>query len=229
MKYDFAGVHPRERGTLVHKWRNLLALSVKEMAEIIETTTRTVSAIESGAQPMSDVRWRFFVTRVETELFDTRPAELVVVTSAEQVPLDVVSRDNYAGFVPDDDGYWGVIASHCVNRQTGAPEVHRQRFLLRENPHVVNAALRWDALIEESDSSSASVMQRWLMRRILKGELNNPRLVDLKAIIRSANSELRAAGPDAPEPERIRLLGKLDRAIADLMEEVAKNTEGSGQ
>lgn len=226
MKYDFAGVHPRDRGALVHKWRILLALSVKEMAEIIETTTRTVSAVESGAQLMSDTRWRLFVTKVQAELFDRRFPELVVVTSAEQVPVDVVSRDNYAGFVPDDDGYWGVIASHCVNRQTGAPEVHRQRFLLRENPLVVKAALRWDAALEESDTSSASVMQRWLMRRILKGELNNPRLIELKATISSANSELRAAGPDAPEPERMRLLGKLDRAIADLMEEVAKNTEG---
>lgn len=226
MKYDFEGVDPRNRGALVHKWRIRLDLSVKEMAEIIQTTTRTVSAIESGAQPMSDMRWQLFVTNMPAELIDKHPDELVVVISPEQVPLDVVSRDNYAGFVPDDDGYWGVIASRCINRQTGAPEVHRQRFLLRENQHVVNAALRWDADLEALDTSSASVMQRWLMRRILKGELNNPKLTELKAKISSANAELSTAGPDAPESERLRLLGKLDRAIADLMEEVARNTGG---
>ncbi|MCV4341670.1 hypothetical protein [Pseudomonas capsici] len=71
---------------------------------------------------------------------------------------------------------------------------------------------------------TAFQIQHWLMRRILQGELSNPNLMQLKAAINDAKTELEQAG-DATEEVRTQLVRKLDVTVANLMEAVAKTTK----
>ena len=207
------------------KWRTTLGWNVGEAAKRVGVSTRTISAIESGAQVMPDSRWRLFVHEVLAVIQHDHATEMVVVISEQQAPLDVVSSDNYAGLALGDDGETALIASYSVNRLSGAPEVHRQRFLVKQNAHVIRATDRWEAARQEATPNGAAFeMQRWLMRRVLEGELANPELIQLKAAISDAKTKLDQA-EDASEEVRVQLMRKLDVAIADLLEAVAKATK----
>lgn len=228
---DIQSVAPESRGKLMLKWRTTLGWNVGEAAKRVGVSTRTISAIESGAQIMQDSRWRLFVHEVLAEITSARYPEMVVVLSKQQtpsdlqIPLDVVSSDNYAGYAISDDGKEGLIASYSVNRLTGAPEVHRQRFFVEPNLHVIRAIERWEAARQEATPDRTSFeVQRWLMRRVLKGELHNPELIQLKEAIAVAKAELDQAS-EASDAVRAELIHKLDMAIADLMEAVAKATK----
>ncbi|WP_405123524.1 hypothetical protein ACI514_08410 [Pseudomonas sp. M20] len=221
---EFEGVVPEDRGKLVLKWRTTVGWSVGETAKHVGVSTRTISSVESGAQVMSDSRWRLFVHEVLAEL-NHENEQVVVVLSEQQSPLDVVSSGNYAGYAISDDGATALIASYGINRLSGAPEVHRQRFQVKSNPHVIRAIEKWEAASQGAAQDHAAFqMQRWLMRRVLKGELNNPELTQLKAAINDAKGELEKASGE-PEEVRAQLARKLDLAIADLMEAVAQATK----
>lgn len=218
-------VNPRQRSKLILKWRTTLGWNVAETAKRTGVSTRTISAIESEAQVMPEPRWRLFVHEVLAEIDRRHASDIVVVVNEQQIPLDVVSSDNYAGYAVSDDGETALIASYSVNRLSGAPEVHRQPFLVRPNVHVLCAIERWESSrLEETPNRPAFEMQRWLMRRVLEGELRNPELTRLKIKINDLKAELDQAG-DASEEMRTQLMQKLDVAIADLMEAVAKATK----
>ncbi|OPB06461.1 helix-turn-helix domain-containing protein [Pseudomonas synxantha] len=221
---ELEGVAPEDRGRLVLKWRTTAGWSVGETAKRVGVSTRTISAVESGAQVMSDSRWRLFVHEVLAELNHSNQVQVVVVLSEQQLPLDVVSSGNYAGYAISEDGETALIASYSINRVSGAPEVHRQRFSVKSNPHVIRAIEQWEAASQgNAQGNAAFQMQRWLMRRVLQGELSNPKLTDLKAAINDAKGELEKANKE-PEDVRAKLARKLDLAIADLMEAVAQAT-----
>lgn len=222
---DIQGVTPEDRGKLMLKWRTTLGWSVGEAAKRVGVSTRTISAIESCAQVMPDARWRLFVHEVLAEIPYDHTPQIVVVLTEQQALLDVVSSENYAGYAISDDGQTALIASYSINRLSGAPEVHRQRFPVKPNSHVFRAIERWEAVRQGATSDQAAFqMQRWLMRRILQGELSNPKLTQLKAAINDAKTELEQAG-DATEEVRTQLVRKLDVAVANLMEAVAKTTK----
>ena len=223
MKLNFDLVDPRERGNLLLRWRRVFGWSVAQVAGFMDTSTRTVAAIESGAQVMSDEKWARLVGHVPGDLGLKSPAELVVVLSPDQAPLDVVSSENFEGLEIADDQYSAIIASRAVDRTTGTPYLHRQRFLVRGNEHVLRAAMRWQAAADSRDLSTAEHAHRWMMRRALQGELKNPELTGLKMAVNAASEELKRVGPDAPDEERKRLIRKLDVAIAELMQEAAKS------
>jgi len=116
--------------------------------------------------------------------------------------------------------------SHSIDRQ-GTPQLYRQRFSVTLNKHVLKAIERWENARDKEipDSHRAAYdMQRWLMRRVLKGELANPNLTKLKAAINDAKADLESASNE-PEEVRQEYAGRLDAAIAKLMEEVAKSTK----
>lgn len=217
-------VTPEDRGKLVLKWRTTIGWNIGEVAKRVGVSTRTISAIESAAQVMPEPRWRLFVHELIEEIDRDQSAEIVVVLGAQQVPIDVVSSENYAGYALADDGKTGVIASYSVSRLTGAPEMHRQRFLVQPNKHVIDAAERWEYARQDATPDRAAFeMQRWIMRRVLKGEIENPRLEPLKAAIRLAKEKLDMAS-GASDEIRAQHMRELDTAVANLMEEVAKTT-----
>lgn len=210
------------RGRFLHKWSITLRWDNSEVAKRVGVSTRMISAIKSGAQDMKDSRWRLFVHEALSEIHKMPNPEIVVVVTETQEPLDFVSSDNYAGIALSDDGKTGIIASYSTDRLSGAPEVHRQFFPVEPNKHLFAACDRWEAARREDYGNSVALqMNRWLMTSILKGELNNPELIDLKAAIREVSDELRRA-VDAPEEERQRLAKKRDVAVARLIEAVAK-------
>lgn len=221
---DLENVAPEDRGKALLKWRTTLGWSVSEVAEKIGVSTRTISAVVSGAQVMPDSRWRLFAHEVRAAILRSHAPEIVVVLSTQGTPLDVVSSENYAGYALDDDGRTGLIASYSVNRVTGAPEVHRQRFPVGSNMHVIEAIERWeDARLDAGPERAALEMHRWLMRRILKGELGKPELTPLKAAVSQAKAELEQA-VGASQEVRDQLLRKWDAATAALMEAVTKTS-----
>lgn len=221
-------IAPTERGGQLIKWRRSLGWSVTDIAKLLDVTERTIALWESNRQIMPDVRWRLLMHEVRAKIehieSDKDSRELVVIISEEQAPLDVVSSENYAGYVISDDGRTGLVASYSVNRQTHAPAVHRQRFPVGPNKEAVLAFERWEESAKaRAMNTSAFQMERWLMRRVLAGELANPNLTILKEKINLAKAKLDEAN-DACEDVRRNLLRDLDVAIANLMEAVAKTT-----
>lgn len=225
-------VAPGERGSQLIKWRRSLGWSVAETAKLLDVSERTIALWESNRQAMPDVRWRLLMHEVRAEITrvekQNNGRKLVVIISEEQAPLDVVSNENYAGYVLSDDGLTGLVASYSVNRQTHAPAVHRQRFPVKPNKHALDAFEHWEQLAKaRSMNAAAFQMERWLMRRVLAGELANPELTILKEEINIAKTRLDDAH-DATDDVRQALLRNLDVAIADLMQAVAKTTKDVG-
>jgi transcriptional regulator with XRE-family HTH domain len=225
-------IAPSDRGGQLIKWRRSLGWSVGDIAKILDVSERTIALWESSRQAMPDVRWRLLMHEVRAEIARIESGksnrELVVIISEDQAPLDVVSSENYAGYVISDDGRTGLVASYSVNRQTNAPAVHRQRFPVGPNKHAVTAFERWEESAKSrAMNTSAFQMERWLMRRVLAGELANPKLTTLKEEINIAKAKLDEAS-DASEDMRRNLLRDLDVAIANLMEAVAKITKTAG-
>lgn len=210
-----------ERGKLLLKWRTMLGWSAAHLAEIFGVTTRTISAFESGAQPIQDTRWRLLCHEVLRELGQLEDnAELVVVLNEQQTPIDVVSSESYSGCVMSDDGKTGLIASHYIDRLTGKADVHRQLFQIKFNAHVIKAARRWDEKHLNNGGAAFSV-QHWLNRQVLMNELTNPKLIKLKEAVAKAHEAAVGASQESEEIRRD-LLRNLDIAIANLMEEAAK-------
>lgn len=225
-------VAPSERGGQLIKWRRSFGWSVGDTAKLLDVSERTIALWESNRQVMPDVRWRLLMHEVRAEIAriesDNSNRELVVIISEEQAPLDVVSSENYAGYVISDDGHTGLVASYSVNRQTHAPAVHRQRFPVDPNKHAIAAFERWEESAKaRAMNTSAFLMERWLMRRVLAGELANPKLTILKEEINIAKAKLDEAS-DASDEVRRNLLRELDVAIANLMEAVAQTTKAAG-
>lgn len=119
-----------------------------------------------------------------------------------------------------------LLCCHSVNRQTGAPAVHRQLFPVGPNRHAIRVFDRWENDARAQTMNPAAFqMERWLMRRVLAGELANPALTQLKEKVNEAKAKLDLAGAEASEETRQILIRQLDLAIADLMAEVARTTK----
>lgn len=221
---DVQGVDESERGKLLLKWRTMLGWNAADVANMFGVTTRTISAFESGAQPIQDSRWRLLTHEVLRKLNTLNDnSELIVVMNEHQTPIDVVSSESYSACVISNDGKTGLIASHYIDRLTGKADVHRQLFSVEFNTHVVKAAKRWDEK-NLGYIGSAFAVQNWLNRKVLMNELDNPKLIKLKENITKAQA---AAVEASQESEEVRsdLLRKVDVAIANLMEEVAKQVK----
>lgn len=218
-----------ERAAALYRIRKTFGWDAATVAGKLDVTARTVGLWETGVQDIPDARWQLFMFLVASEI--RRIPEMVVVVADDgTTPVDAVSDANYAGFADDPSGPYALIASYAVDRLTGQPRMHRQRFLKAENQHVINAAQRWDddRRLQAHDPDKALLeMNRWLTRRILEAELRNPKITELKAAIADAKVALDQAGADAPESERRRLIGEMDAAIAALMTEVERKKRGT--
>lgn len=213
-----------ERGMQVYRWRTTLGWDSAKVAKLLDVGPRTIGLWETGVQPMPDARWRLFVYEVINEV--NRIPQMVVVAEDEVTPIDVVSDANYAGLAIADDGQTALIASYAIDRQTNQPRLHRQLFRVAANKHVIRAAERWESERQVPDQDRAAYeMHRWMTRRVLQGELGNPRLIMLKQAINDAKAELDKAG-DAPEDIRRERIDALDRAVGALIREVG---EGKSQ
>lgn len=217
------GIPPQDRGKALLKWRTTLGWSLANVANRLSVTTRTISGIESGVQLMPDARWKLFVHEVSHELLQgAESGGLVVVLGPDQSVLDVVSKDNYAGYALSEDGSEGIIASYSINRRTGGSELHRQRFQVEGNSHVMQAIQFWEKVRQaELQGESAYLMHHWVTRRVLKGELKNPELTSLKKAISDASNDLKLATEDSADV-REQLMRKLDRAIENLMKKISE-------
>lgn len=225
-KVTNVNVAQEDRGKLLLKWRTTLGWNVAEAAKRAGVSTRTISSIESGAQLMSEASWRLFAHEAVAEI-NHIPQTVVVIASDGTTPIDVVTEQGYIGHALADDGHTAIIASHTIDRVTGQPGIYRTKFDVKHNAHVLRAVDRWEeAMIIGSEAERmAFTTHRWLMRRSLEGELRNPQLRPLKDAIDAARAELDQAGTNAPEELRRDLIRKMDLAIAELMEEVAKATK----
>jgi transcriptional regulator with XRE-family HTH domain len=209
-----------EKGILLHRFRMALGWDAAKVAALLGVSSRTIGLWETSVQPMPDARWRLFIHEVVNEA--NRDPELVVITADDQlIAIDVVSNSNYAGYVVSDDGKTALIASYTIDRQTNQPKLHRQRFLVSINRHVIDAADRWERARQIPDEHrTAFEMQSWITRRALKGELSNPRLTGLKEAINKAKFAVDEAAnaSDNVREERIRAF---DEAVALLIKEVS--------
>jgi transcriptional regulator with XRE-family HTH domain len=233
MNTEHGGISAEKRGEALKRWRTPLGWGVSDVAKILDVTERTISSWESGVADMPDGRWRLFAHEVLARISAIAAGEeddqrdVVLLVSSEQAPLDVVSNLNYAGYVISDDGQEGIVASYSISRLTGAPAVHRQRFPVGPNKSVISAFDRWEREAREGSMNLAAFqMERWVMRRVLAGELQNPNLIAKKEAVANASAAVDRA-VDAPEEQRQPLMRALDEAIAELMEAVAQATRAA--
>lgn len=212
------------RATALHRMRTALGWSPAAVARRLDVTPRMVGLWETGTQPMPDGRWRLFVYELKEEL--QRRRDYVVVLAADGVtPLDVVTDANFHSLEEDEANGIGVLSSFAIDRSTGQPYIHLQRFPLAENQHVRRAARNWRAALRAGAASGDSemlTMHRWLSRRVLEAEQANPKLRELKDQIAAASREVDLAF-DEPDDVRREKLDELDRAVFALIHEVDRS------
>ena len=217
------GVPLAERGHALLRWRKTLGWGLAETASRLGITTRTLSSHESEAQPVPDARWRLFVHEITEALRSGNSYSSLVVVVAEDglTCLDVVSAENFAGVVFSDDGKQGIIASYALNRQTGAPYLHRQLFLVAVNKHVVQVSEAWErARRAEADGETVAEVHRWITRLALKGEIDRPEMAVLKAEVGATNDRLQAASNESSETQAA-LFDAHEKAVATFVKALA--------
>lgn len=212
------------RATALHKIRTTFGWSAASVAQRLDVSPRMVGMWETGAQPVPDGRWRLFLHEVNDEL-DRRRELVVVLADDGSTPLDVISDANFYDLEEDEARGIGVVSSYAIDRLTGRPYLHLQRFPLATNQHVTRAANHWRAALRAGVSTGESemlTMHRWLTRRVLEAEAANPRLRQLKDAIAAASHEVDMA-LDASEPVRREKLQALDQAVFALIHEVERS------
>ncbi|MGC5887703.1 helix-turn-helix domain-containing protein [Ralstonia pseudosolanacearum] len=209
-----------DRGQRLYNIRNTLGYSVQQVADMVGVGPRTVALWETGVQPMPDARWELFVLKLQRDLM-RQPELVVVLDAAGQSVLDVVSDNNFFDLKELGDGT-AIIRSIAIDRLTGQPRLHGQRFSCAGNEHVLRAAAAWrpalDVGVAQGDPAVLA-MHRWLVRRVLDAEARNPKLRELKDAINEASRAVDQASK-ASEPVRKAKLRDLDAAIWALIEEV---------
>lgn len=209
------------RAAALYKIRTTFGWSAADVAQKLDVSPRLVGMWETGTQPIPDGRWRLFLHEVSDEL--PRRREFVVVNAADgSTPLDVISDANFYDLNQDLESGIGVVSSYAIDRVTGRPYLHMQRFPLATNQHVIRAAKHWRAALGAGVSTGESemlAMHRRLTRRVLEAEQSNPRLRELKEKIAAASRAADLA-MDATEDVRREKLHELDRAVFALIHEV---------
>lgn len=209
------------RAELLFRLRNMVGLTQQQVADMVSVVLRTVALWEAGTQPMPDARWELFTLKV-ARLIDQRP-ELVVIVDADGTSvLDVVADAGYFDHVNNGDGT-AVISSFAMDRLSGRPTLHSQRFRIAANKHVLEKAEAWKAMQDRSATAGDAaqvVMHRWLARRVLGAEARNPKLREMKDAISAASHAVEEAS-NAPEEIRREKLTALDQAIFALIKETS--------
>lgn len=225
-----------DRAAHLYQWRRMLDWDTADVAKQLGVSARTVNLWEAGSQDMPDSRWLLFVllvqkaadTRMKADIEAVTPGgpSLAVVLGDDRMPIDVVSRENYAGHVIDGD--YGMIASVAVDRQTGKERLHRTRFRVSHNAVIVRAAEDWAAyrdVVVKAHERWAFLLHRGLVHSTLRAELKNPVIAKLKADIEAAGRACDAVGADASTEERQRLDQQFQQAIKALQDAVAASAD----
>lgn len=220
-----------DRAKALFRFRTHLGWDAAYVARLLDVTPRTIGLWETSEQAIPDGRWRLFIHEVRLELANAGDLgrQLIVVLADDGLtPIDVVSDRNYVSFMREGDT--GHIASYAIDRVTKQPKIHQQKFRCSLNEHVVRAAEAWEAARQATahgpDAAMLSTL-RWLTRRVLAAERENPKLRELKDAINAATLEVDAAinGPQEVLNEKLALQ---DRAIHELIQEV-EHSRLSGQ
>lgn len=222
-----------KRSKVLFKLRDAFRWDAAHVAKQLGVTTRTISLWETGEQPIPDARWRHFMLEVLGAMKQpgSTPSSVVVVIAevdhgghVEQIPIDAVSEGNYAGYFHEGPNSM-VIASFILDRVTKVPTIHQVRFNVAQNQHVVRAIDRWEkarlAAAEGPDAAAFLATTRWLTRKALVAEWEDPELRALKDQVNEATREVDEA-TDAPESVMREKLDRQDRAIWALIERVEK-------
>ena len=152
--------------TPLRKARMMLDLTTAEAGQYVHVTRKTWEAWEakeSAGEPVPAAALELFfakldvlVERVRAKLSGegiapSQKNELVVVLQRDQasgmdMPVDVVSNDNYLGNDEDLEkpGFY-IIKSMAVDR-SGKPYVHRTRYMSDHNPQVLKFCNRHNSV-----------------------------------------------------------------------------------
>ncbi|CAD7736215.1 hypothetical protein LMG31886_35950 [Xanthomonas hydrangeae] len=209
------------RGDTMRRWRTLLGWSSSDTARRLSITTRTLSSDEGGGV-VPDARWRLFLLEVSEELrYGPNSGGLVIIHADDGFTLlDVVSYNNFAGFVVSADGVRAIVASYTADHK-GEQGLHRQTFVLAANPHARPVLQRWEQLrIAEAGDSEEAHVRRWIMRMSLATDLNNPDISHLKQKAQEARERLLEAEPNTKEYEK--LFDENEAVVAEMFQAMSK-------
>jgi len=215
------GIEPRTRGDTMRRWRTALGWSATDTARRLSITTRTLSSYEAG-EAVPDARWRLFFFEVAEDLRNGPDMGGLVRINADDgdTLVDMVSYNNFAGFVVSADRKRAMVASYTIGRN-GDYDLHRQQFLLAANPHARPTLEKWEQQrMAEAGDSQEMHMRRWITRVSLASELNNPDISRLKSQANEARERLLAAQPGTKEYEK--LFDENEAIVAEMFKVMSK-------
>ena len=128
--------------------RLALDMTTTEAAALVHVSRRTVELWEAGLRNIEPAKLELFFRKINELGTKMVNRKLVVVLADDGVqPLDVVASDTFAGLANDVQKGYAVISYLAVQRLTGRPYVHRSRFMIEHNTHVLRAVEKWSSCL----------------------------------------------------------------------------------
>lgn len=130
--------------------RLALEMTTTEAAALVHVSRRTFELWEAGQRNIEPAKLELFFRKIKELGMQKRNRKLVVVLSDDGIqPRDVVASDTFAGLADDVQKGYAIISSLAVDRLTGRPYVHRSRFMIEHNKHVLKAVAGWSSALHQ--------------------------------------------------------------------------------
>ncbi|MEQ1308029.1 hypothetical protein [Acinetobacter bereziniae] len=132
---------PNTRIDFILYIKNRLNMPAHEAANFCRVTLRTWQYWESRSREMPMAAAELFLLKLHRicNRIDHPREGLIVVTHEDGVtPLDVISGYNFLSLDDTDDPNYKMISSMAVNIQNRESYIHRTKFRINANTHVIN-------------------------------------------------------------------------------------------
>lgn len=135
---------------LIRRARQSVDMTTEEAAQLVHVTRRTFETWESGKQKIPTAKLELFMNKLEGK----RPLNrsLIMVIGGDEfcpVPIDVIAEDTFLSCDETADKTQAIISSLAIDRISGRPCVHRTRFYIAQNKHVIKAVKKWKSVLDK--------------------------------------------------------------------------------
>lgn len=125
--------------------RLAIGMTTAEAAQLVHVTRRAWELWEAGDRAIPAATLELFIAKITMKTNPPARRELIVVSSEDLVPIDVLAEDTFLDLVQTDANL-AEVSSLAINKLTGRPYVHRTTFKISpNNKHVVKGTNKWKA------------------------------------------------------------------------------------
>jgi len=133
-----------DHNNIVRIARQAAGVTTTEAGQLVHVTRRTFEQWESGDRQIPAAKLELLIAKLNGQRPEGGQLLAFFGGDIDQATLiDVVAEDNFLSLKEYDDGT-ATISSLAVERHTGRPYVHRQRFSIEpHNVRVTKIARSW--------------------------------------------------------------------------------------